>query len=741
MASSTHHYPPQNRYPSHTVQQNQRVDDLRLPSIKDLNFRYDTRRQDGSPQNPNSSIAPVETVNSQENAVRWSRSNIPPQSPTPIATHHHHHAQHHQQQQHTPPLSAGHEAPQPKTQYASKPDHGGFLTPGVPLSAQSTPVAGSVNTGPGTRGDEVPQSKRRRSSGNMSAPRDARSPHAAYASHYAPYPPQPPQPSYPQMQAPLSQPVHTTQPPLEHVQPQQVAAPPHPGYAGYPPQQFMHPRVHAQQQQSTNPYPSPAPVAPPQGSWEQPPHPPPPHHQHQPPTQHQHQPHHPHAPAPQHPQHPPHPSHVMTQQHQQPPPPPPHHHMHVQHQQPHPAPQSIPLSVAHPSQHPHTQPQQQPSPAQMQHPQMPYARTTAIVPINTRGPYAVDDRMPSARDSTMTEIIKHCSALYDFASRYAQMQQSVPEVCPSSQELAEMSHRAVEVVRLLEEYRRLNLPESERAKLDSATVITPPDDHRPPKRPWEDMAQGENAPAAESASFAEQQYPTPVDKAQSTAEQDMEIIRTKRATSTAGGAGSAGQPKSKYRKRSRATPPGKCHSCNIRETPEWRRGPDGARTLCNACGLHYAKLQRKREKQAGPNGEAPRIDMETLRASARAADVGEKSSRSKHSARSQPSNDPTSPNDTGKSLPQQHHQGSFQLVPMMPPETSSAPTDSGRVSSQQPPPQPHQGMQPSMSVPAPPWATSVPSSAPAARSYAPDQLQHQSFMRTSHQTTNHTSPR
>lgn len=39
------------------------------------------------------------------------------------------------------------------------------------------------------------------------------------------------------------------------------------------------------------------------------------------------------------------------------------------------------------------------------------------------------------------------------------------------------------------------------------------------------------------------------------------------------------------RRKQRATPPGKCHSCNIRETPEWRRGPDGARTLCNACGL------------------------------------------------------------------------------------------------------------------------------------------------------------
>lgn len=29
----------------------------------------------------------------------------------------------------------------------------------------------------------------------------------------------------------------------------------------------------------------------------------------------------------------------------------------------------------------------------------------------------------------------------------------------------------------------------------------------------------------------------------------------------------------------------RCHSCHTTETPEWRRGPDGARTLCNACGL------------------------------------------------------------------------------------------------------------------------------------------------------------
>lgn len=39
------------------------------------------------------------------------------------------------------------------------------------------------------------------------------------------------------------------------------------------------------------------------------------------------------------------------------------------------------------------------------------------------------------------------------------------------------------------------------------------------------------------------------------------------------------------KRRGRAAPPGRCHSCNRAQTPEWRRGPDGARTLCNACGL------------------------------------------------------------------------------------------------------------------------------------------------------------
>src|SRR6202030_180694 len=43
----------------------------------------------------------------------------------------------------------------------------------------------------------------------------------------------------------------------------------------------------------------------------------------------------------------------------------------------------------------------------------------------------------------------------------------------------------------------------------------------------------------------------------------------------------------------RAAPPGRCHSCNRAETPEWRRGPDGARTLCNACGLRKPFKQKR----------------------------------------------------------------------------------------------------------------------------------------------------
>ncbi|KAI9281888.1 hypothetical protein BY458DRAFT_552661 [Sporodiniella umbellata] len=41
--------------------------------------------------------------------------------------------------------------------------------------------------------------------------------------------------------------------------------------------------------------------------------------------------------------------------------------------------------------------------------------------------------------------------------------------------------------------------------------------------------------------------------------------------------------------------PKKCHSCHSSETPEWRKGPFGPRTLCNACGLIWSKLYKQEQ--------------------------------------------------------------------------------------------------------------------------------------------------
>ena len=32
---------------------------------------------------------------------------------------------------------------------------------------------------------------------------------------------------------------------------------------------------------------------------------------------------------------------------------------------------------------------------------------------------------------------------------------------------------------------------------------------------------------------------------------------------------------------------GGCLQCGTTTTPQWRRGPEGRRTLCNACGVRY----------------------------------------------------------------------------------------------------------------------------------------------------------
>ncbi|KAM0209391.1 hypothetical protein ACHAQI_006437 [Fusarium lateritium] len=42
-----------------------------------------------------------------------------------------------------------------------------------------------------------------------------------------------------------------------------------------------------------------------------------------------------------------------------------------------------------------------------------------------------------------------------------------------------------------------------------------------------------------------------------------------------------------------------CTSCFTKETPKWREGPFGSHTLCNVCGLLYAKRQARHRSILG----------------------------------------------------------------------------------------------------------------------------------------------
>ena len=50
-----------------------------------------------------------------------------------------------------------------------------------------------------------------------------------------------------------------------------------------------------------------------------------------------------------------------------------------------------------------------------------------------------------------------------------------------------------------------------------------------------------------------------------------------------------------------------CTDCGTLDSPEWRKGPNGPKTLCNACGLRWAKKEKKR----GSNGPTPSLQKGT----------------------------------------------------------------------------------------------------------------------------------
>ncbi|KAH7052288.1 cutinase gene palindrome-binding protein [Macrophomina phaseolina] len=48
-----------------------------------------------------------------------------------------------------------------------------------------------------------------------------------------------------------------------------------------------------------------------------------------------------------------------------------------------------------------------------------------------------------------------------------------------------------------------------------------------------------------------------------------------------------------------------CTDCGTLDSPEWRKGPNGPKTLCNACGLRWAKKEKKRQSMTGNSSQHP----------------------------------------------------------------------------------------------------------------------------------------
>lgn len=65
---------------------------------------------------------------------------------------------------------------------------------------------------------------------------------------------------------------------------------------------------------------------------------------------------------------------------------------------------------------------------------------------------------------------------------------------------------------------------------------------------------------------------------------------------------------------------GPCKHCGLKESPEWRKGPSGEKTLCNACGIHFQKWSALPKlvptappaPSALPTAVAPTHDVEVI---------------------------------------------------------------------------------------------------------------------------------
>ncbi|KAI9356201.1 hypothetical protein DFJ73DRAFT_823347 [Zopfochytrium polystomum] len=94
-----------------------------------------------------------------------------------------------------------------------------------------------------------------------------------------------------------------------------------------------------------------------------------------------------------------------------------------------------------------------------------------------------------------------------------------------------------------------------------------------------------------------------------TALKDIDVIRRKRMRIAMDEPSEVRPPvRKRTSKKESDAGPGLCHGCHATETPEWRRGPSGSRTLCNACGLIYVKMKKLNYLRPGNSTGGSSVD-------------------------------------------------------------------------------------------------------------------------------------
>ena len=96
--------------------------------------------------------------------------------------------------------------------------------------------------------------------------------------------------------------------------------------------------------------------------------------------------------------------------------------------------------------------------------------------------------------------------LYEFASKYAQLQASRGDIKPTKEEIADMTKRAARVAQLLRDLKKIVNPNAASSGDEKGAVSATSDEYRAPKRPWEeiskDQPEASHTPTVSSAAYS-----------------------------------------------------------------------------------------------------------------------------------------------------------------------------------------------------------------------------------------------